>query len=159
MEVDAVLEVNLMLFSSYLLFYICEFTPVHTSGVLALVAYGIYLGNAMHEQRESSRIKFAHQLVHTIWSFLAFVAETVIFLIAGLIIGNRVLGADFLRWQDYLLLLALYVLLHFVRFIGLIIFMPFLDRLGYGFNFKKVLLLSYSGLRGAIAMALALAVA
>ena len=100
-----------------------------------------------------------HELVHHIWQFLAYIAETTIFLIAGLIIGDRVLGADYLRWQDYLLLLALYVILHIIRFIGLLLFMPLLDKIGYGFTFKKVVLLSYSGLRGAIALTLALVVA
>lgn len=159
MEIDAVLEVNLMLFGSYLLFYICEFTKVHTSGVLALVVMGVYLSTTVESERESSRRKFVHELVHHIWQFLAYIAETTIFLVAGLIIGNRVLGADYLRWQDYLLLLALYALLHVIRFIGLLLFMPLLDRIGYGFSFKKVILLSYSGLRGAIALTLALVVA
>jgi solute carrier family 9 (sodium/hydrogen exchanger), member 10/11 len=38
-----VLEVNTTIFSSYLLFYLCESTPLHVSGILALCAYGFFM--------------------------------------------------------------------------------------------------------------------
>ena len=55
MEIDPVLEVNIMLFGSYLLFYTCEYTPIHTSGILALVAMGVYMSTKSHSDRESSK--------------------------------------------------------------------------------------------------------
>jgi NhaP-type Na+/H+ or K+/H+ antiporter len=40
---DPVLEVNLTIIASYFVFYIAEFTSVHISGILALVALGFYM--------------------------------------------------------------------------------------------------------------------
>jgi len=38
-----VLEVNTTIFTAYLIFFIAEVTPVHVSGILALVALGLYM--------------------------------------------------------------------------------------------------------------------
>ena len=42
---DSVLEVNLTVFGSYLLFFVAENTAVHVSGILAMVALGFYMTN------------------------------------------------------------------------------------------------------------------
>ena len=38
-----VLEVNTTIFACYILFYVAESTPLHVSGILALVALGLYM--------------------------------------------------------------------------------------------------------------------
>jgi len=38
-----VLEVNTTIFTAYLVFFIAEVTPIHVSGILALVALGLYM--------------------------------------------------------------------------------------------------------------------
>ena len=42
---DAVLEMNSTIFASYLIFYLAESTPIHVSGILAIVALGLYMTN------------------------------------------------------------------------------------------------------------------
>lgn len=49
-------------------------------------------------------------------------------------------------------------MLHIIRFLGLLICMPCLKLTGYTFTIKHVILLSYSGLRGAVGLTLALQV-
>lgn len=43
---DYVLEANATIFGAYLIFYIAEFTALHVSGILALVAFGLYMSKA-----------------------------------------------------------------------------------------------------------------
>ena len=52
----------------------------------------------------------------------------------------------------------MYVGLHVIRFLGLFMLMPCMKLTGYGFTIKHVTLLSYSGLRGAVGLCLALIV-
>ena len=54
MEIDPVLEVNISLFGSYLLFYTCEYTSLHASGILALVTMGIYMQTKSVSHRQSA---------------------------------------------------------------------------------------------------------
>lgn len=49
-------------------------------------------------------------------------------------------------------------MLHIIRFLGLFLFMPCMKLTGYDFTLKHVVLLSYSGLRGAVGLCLALIV-
>lgn len=152
---DAVLEMNSTIFVSYLLFYIAESTPLHVSGILAIVALGLYMTNTgktwISPQSEHT--------VHSIWSYVGFVAETAIFIISGVIMGERAALDNTIAAADYLKLLGIYVCLHVIRFVMILIFWPLLVKIGYGMNFKQVLLCSYAGLRGAVGLSLALMVA
>jgi len=53
---------------------------------------------------------------------------------------------------------ALYVVLQVIRFAVLVLFWPIMRRMGYGFSFKELILLSFVGLRGAVGLTLALIV-
>ena len=48
--------------------------------------------------------------------------------------------------------------LHIVRFVGLILLWPLMRKTGYTFEFAHVCLITYSGLRGAVGLTLALIV-
>ena len=43
-----------------------------------------------------------------------------------------------------------------IRYVSIIMFWPILRKLGYGLDFKEMIILGYSGLRGALALVLAL---
>ena len=77
------LEVNATIFMSYILFFVAESTSVHVSGILAIVALGLYMTNT-GKTRISTESEHS---VHNVWSYIGFVAETVIFMIAGIIMG------------------------------------------------------------------------
>ena len=149
-----ILEANLTVCVPYILFYIAEHHDVHISGILALVAMGLYMTN-----RGRTRISTeSEEAIHSIWSYIGFVAETLIFLLTGIVLGGEFIASDSLEAIWFLQLLGLYVFLHLIRFIGLMMLMPCMRLTGYSFTVRQVVLLAYSGLRGAVGLCLALMV-
>ena len=128
-------------------------TVLEFSGVLAVVAFGLY----MSTQRTSISV-FSEKSVHDFWSFGCFVAETAIFAVSGIIIGSKIIE-DGATWMYLLKLFGLYFLLHIIRFLICIILWPLLRKTGYGLTFRQILVLVYGGLRGAVGLALAMIVA
>lgn len=152
-----ILETNLTLFGAYLLFYTAESesAEIGVSGILGLVALGLYM-------TRSGRLLISHQAeetLHHIWQFLGYTCETLVFFIAGVIITLNVWEKDsVIVWQDYFKCIALYVFLHIIR-AGVIFTIRWpMSKLGYGLNWREALVLSCSGLRGAVSLALALIV-
>jgi NhaP-type Na+/H+ or K+/H+ antiporter len=60
--------------------------------------------------------------------------------------------------RDGVELLILYVGVHITRAIVVLVLYPFLNRSGYGLNFKEAVILVFSGLRGAVGLAMAMMV-
>ena len=153
-----VLETNLTIVAVYMCWYCSENTDLHVSGILAIVALGIYMG--LYGKTAIS-VESEHAL-HHVWGYVGFVAETLIFMLAGIIIGitNKKLWEDHTYdfGHHYGMVVCNYLLAHVIRFSMLLLFWPLLNRLGYGMSFKQVLLSSYAGLRGAVGLALALIV-
>jgi len=102
--------------------------------------------------------------LHHVWGYMGFMAETVIFILSGVVMGVRLSQGNSLghvhelSMKDFGLLFANYGLLHVIRFGCIFIFWPFLRMMGYGMEFRHVVLCSYAGLRGAVGLALALMV-
>jgi NhaP-type Na+/H+ or K+/H+ antiporter len=151
---NAVLEVNTTIFISYLIFYVAENTAVHVSGILALVSLGLYMTKS-GKTRISAESEHS---VHHVWGYVGFMAENIIFILTGIIMGQRATHDNVIGGKDFALLIGTYLGLHVIRFLSIIIFWPFLKSLGYGMTFSQVLLCSYAGLRGAVGLSLALIV-
>lgn len=126
-----VLEVNTTIFASYLLFFLSENTEIMVSGILAIVAFGLYMSN-IGKTRISSESEHA---VHHVWGFIGFLAETVIFILTGLIMGQRAAQDNFITPLDYVKMLGSYAILHIIRFVCILVFWPCLSRMGYGLTF------------------------
>ena len=128
---DNVLECNSTIVCCYLVFYIAEGTPLHVSGILSLVVLGLYMTrggkNSISVNSEAS--------LHHVWQTIGYSAETIIFILSGLIIGET-LGNSHIGLNDYLLVLPLWCLLLLIRFIVLMVSYPLITRMGYGVNFK-----------------------
>lgn len=78
-----VLEVNTTIVACYIMFYLAEFTILHFSGILALVAFGLSMAyNGKYKISPESE----HAL-HHVWGYIGFSAETVIFILSGVLIG------------------------------------------------------------------------
>jgi NhaP-type Na+/H+ or K+/H+ antiporter len=84
---DYVLEVNLTIVSCYIMFYFAEFTALHMSGIIALVALGLFMSFAGKTYISTGS---SHAL-HHVWGYIGFCAETIIFILSGVIIGERIL--------------------------------------------------------------------
>ena len=149
-----VLEVNTTIFISYLLFFIAESTSVHVSGILAVVAMGLYMTNTGKTRISAN----SEHSVHHVWGYIGFVAETVIFILTGVIMGQRSVSDSEIGLVDYFKLFGIYAVLHVIRFFMILVFWPLLSKLGYGMSFNQVVLCAYAGLRGAVGMSLALMV-
>ena len=115
---------------------------------------GLYLTN-IGKTRISSGSTHA---VHHVWSYIGFIAETVIFIVSGIIMGEKGAEDNEIGMDDYIKLIGIYVCLHFIRFFCIMLFWPCLRKMGYGMNFRQVILATYAGLRGAVGLSLALMV-
>ena len=80
---DALFEITAIIGSAYLTFYIAE--SLHWSGVIGLVTLGLLMAG-----RGKTRIspEVGHFL-HEFWVLAAFIANTLIFIIVGVIIAHR----------------------------------------------------------------------
>ena len=115
------------------MFYVAESTYLKVSGILALVALGLYMTNS-GKTRISAQSEHA---VHHVWGYFGFIAETLIFILTGVIMGERATDENtMINYQDYLKCIAAYIMLHVIRFLMIFIFWPLLSRLGYGMSFN-----------------------
>jgi|TARA_B110000285_G_C15058346_1_gene580882 NhaP-type Na+/H+ or K+/H+ antiporter len=150
-----VLEVNTTIYACYLMFFAAEGTSLHVSGILALVALGLFMTKS-GKVRISAESEHA---VHHVWGYIGFMAETLIFILSGIIMGERAMDdQNLIGVKDYIKLFGIYIVLHFIRFFMILLFWPCLQKMGYGMSFNQVLLCSYAGLRGAVGLSLALMV-
>lgn len=125
-----------------------------TSGVLAVVTAGVlvaYLGRPNIVGEDNSALE-------VFWEMIEFVANTVIFVLAGLIIGYNFLELDDIGGREWGFLVVLYVFLYLIRCTIIILFFPILMRLGYGLNTRDAMVIVHGGLRGAVGLALAILV-
>ena len=145
---DEILVVNITLICCYATYYFAENVDIgiKLSGIISLVALGLFMA-AFGRTKISSESEHA---VHTFWRYAVYCAETIIFLLAGLIIGAKMLSGDPvpgalpITGLDFLKLLALYVCMMICRFLSIAVFMPLLKRHGYGLNWKEVRLLIHN---------------
>ncbi|MDD3568863.1 MAG: sodium:proton antiporter, partial [Bacteroidales bacterium] len=147
---DALFEITVVVSAAYLAFFVAEHF-FHISGVLALVAFGIMMAG-IGRTRISPQV--AHFL-HEFWELAAFIANTLIFLIVGVVIALRVSFTT----RDFVILILIYISILVIRGLVLLLFYPLMKRIGYGLNPKDGIIAWWGGLRGAIGLALALIVA
>ena len=147
---DALIEICLIVVAAYITFYIAE-GFLYVSGVLALVALGLYVAG-IGRTRISPEVE---HFLHEFWELAAFIANTLIFIIVGVVIANRTQFTG----KDFLILGIIYVGIHVVRAIVVLILFPFMRKAGYGLDRKNATVIWFGALRGAIGLALALIVA
>jgi len=97
-----------------------------------------------------------------VWEVLEYCANTVIFLLAGALVAARVYtnlsnpSISDIKWFDFPMALALWAYLLLARAAMFVLFWPVLKRSGYGMTPREGLVLAWSGLRGAVGLALSL---
>ena len=144
---DEILVVNITLIACYMVYFVAENIDlgIKISGIISLVSLGLFMA-AFGRTRINSESEHA---VHTFWKYAVYCAETVIFLIAGIIIGVKVLlntedvhddSVMPITQDDYIKLFGLYGCMTVSRFLSISVFMPILRRHGYGLSWREVLL-------------------
>lgn len=147
---DALFEITVIIGAAYLAFFTAEHF-LHVSGVLAVVTFGITMAG-IGKTRISPQVG---HFLHEFWELAAFIANTLIFIIVGVVIALR----SSFTGRDFIILLLVYIGITVVRAIVIAIFYPIMKRIGYGVTIKESIILWWGGLRGAIALALALIIA
>lgn len=152
---DNLLIVQIVAVAIYFMFFVAE-NFLKVSGILALVTLGLYLGT-------NAKMHFSHESdhsVHTVWSFITYCLETLIFFITGTYIGEQLRNRDeySFRGSDIWKVILFYFFLGLVRYIVMLLQYPVLNRIGYRITLTSAFILSWAGLRGAIALSLALLV-
>ena len=160
---DSILSISITISASYLLYWVAEsFTATFTggmevgvSGILALCTLGLYL-SAYGKVKISNRVE--HPL-HTVIHWTQYVSETLIFLLAGILIGKIFIAEEkTLHASDWWKLFVFFILLNLIRGLLIAMFSPLLKRFGTNLNLKELFILSYAGLRGALGISLALTI-
>ncbi|UTW05813.1 cation:proton antiporter [Pseudomonas benzenivorans] len=148
---DAVLETVVTIAAAYLGFIVAEH-GFHSSGVVAVVTTAVLLAGV-------GRTRFSPEVMHYLrhfWEMLAYIFNTLIFLLVGIIIARLVALPSLGMWLS---LLLLYIGVNLIRGTTIALLSPLLARLGIGLTRDKAIVLTWGGLRGAVALALALSVA
>ena len=142
---------------AYLVFFLAEASCVgfKVSGILAVVVLGLYLGSTLRPRLDPHDV---HTL-HSIWHFLQFLMETILFLLTGCFIGVFFTQTTILfNATDIGKLIGFNFLLLLIRFFVLALSWGFLNLVGYKVTWKEFILMGWAGLRGAIALAIGLLV-
>lgn len=152
--------------TAYLAFFVAEGTEVQVSGVLTVVTIGVLMAGVGHTAIEGVH---SAEMLHSVWSMIVFCADTTIFVLAGAIIVEQWLAlADFWTSSDWGYMMAVYVLLTLIRGVMVGLFSPFIRAFGYGLQprvcdlstfIRSMFVVTWGGLRGAVGLCLALAVA
>lgn len=126
---NSVLTLNITVVSCYLLYFTAEYIDmgIKISGIMALVSMGLYMA-------AFGKTKISHEadvVVHHFWKTFIFIAETIIFMLGGLIVGIQFLKPEFIQILskgNYQKLFYLYICMTFCRFLSIVTFMPKLKK-------------------------------
>lgn len=146
---EEMIQNSVIILSAYLVFILAQLY-LGISGVIALVAFGLtiaYVG----KPRLKPQVNI---FMGSFWELLTYIANTLIFIIVGIVIAEKV---DF-SCSHCAILLLVYIALNIIRYITIMMLYPIMKRSGYGLNKKESIILTWGGLRGALGMTLALMV-
>ncbi|CAA3027240.1 sodium hydrogen exchanger 8 isoform X1 [Olea europaea subsp. europaea] len=153
---DTVIEITLTLAVSYVAYFTAQ-EGAEVSGVLTVMTLGMFYSAVARTAFKGE----SQGSLHHFWEMVAYIANTLIFILSGVVIAEGVLQSDSIfkthehSW-GYLFLLYLFVQVSRLVVVGVLF--PFLQYFGYGLDWKEAIILVWSGLRGAVALSLSLSV-
>nr|AFF57539.1 salt overly sensitive 1 [Cochlearia hollandica] len=152
---DTVIEITLTIAVSYFAYYTAQ-EWAEASGVLTVMTLGMFYAALARTAFKGDSQKSLHHF----WEMVAYIANTLIFILSGVVIAEGILDSDKIAYQGnswaFLFLLYLYIQLSRCVVVGVLY--PFLCRVGYGLDWREAIILVWSGLRGAVALSLSLSV-
>jgi len=155
---DANVEVICTLAMPFLVFYLAETAfgeAMQMSGVLAVVCYGLVFASPYGKVRIDPGVE---HFLHEFWGMVGHLTNTIIFVLSGVII---VISIDVRRASfatDVGFGLAAYACMTIYRGIVMFGVIPLFSKSQYGYTWKDALVITWGGLRGAVGLALAVAV-
>ncbi len=146
---DPLVEISLTLTLCYSAMFIAE-GMLHVSGVMAVVLAGLWMSGPGKTKITPSVMHFLHQF----WEMLAYIANTLIFLLVGLVIGAEAGGATL---GDLGLIVAAYAGIMVIRAAVTFAFRPIANlAIKDKISVPDAVVASWGGLRGAVSIALVL---
>ncbi len=144
---DHLIEITLTTILTYLVYIIAEYFEV--SGVIAVIAAGLMVGNygARIGMSPTTRVS-----VKDFWDYVAFVINSVVFFIIGLEVGITHIFTNI----HYIIIAIVTVLIG--RTIAILALTPIINLIDKRITLKWQAVFIWGGVKGALAMALALAV-
>jgi NhaP-type Na+/H+ or K+/H+ antiporter len=131
---------------AYMSFFLAQYL-LGVSGIISCCAAGIllaWLAPSLILQPEQHEI---------IWHMMEWVGNTMIFTIAGLIVGKY---SGIVEWNDVWCILIIYITMTLIRALMLSICYPVVSWFHEEYSFKDIIFSTFGGLRGAISLALVL---
>ncbi|KAM7269962.1 hypothetical protein ACFE04_029176 [Oxalis oulophora] len=153
---DTVIEIALTLAVSYITYFTAQ-EASDVSGVLAVMTLGMFYSAFAKTAFKGE----SQQSLHHFWEMIAYIANTLIFILSGVVIAEGVFSThDVFGEHGYSwgYLFILYLLVQLSRGVVVAVLFPVLRYFGYGLDWKEAIILIWSGLRGAVALALSLSV-
>lgn len=149
---DELVEITLTTVLAYASFVVAEHY-FHVSGVMSTVAAGVLLSSYGRTKISPPVVEFMHKF----WKYLAYIANALIFFLVGIVIPERLAFSDLGRylWPLAVTLVAVVV----ARAAGVFTLVPLLGRFTEKIDLRFQTIMFWGGLRGAVALALVLAVA
>ena len=157
---EPTVQTILSLLTPYAAYLLAE--GIHVSGILAVVAAGLYSGT--HDSHHISVATRRH--ANEVWTMVLYAFNGLVFLLLGLELHAVISRIADMRWQDLALYaVVLWSALNIVRLMWIFPFAnlrPFLfrkvrERDGYP-NPREVFVVGWAGLRGSVTMAAALSI-
>lgn len=148
---DPMVEISLTLILAYAAMIVAE-GVLHVSGVLAVVTAGMFMSGP-GRYRISPEVR---GFLHEFRELLAYLANALIFFLVGVIISTQLGG---MGWHTLAITLSAFAVVVVVRFALVFASLPVINRLGPPVTQSQATVMAWGGLRGAVSLALALAVA
>lgn len=146
---DTTIQIAITVCCAYLVFFVAQY-EFEISGVLACCGAGVVFAWL------SPPYILEHETMHHVWGFIEWTANTLIFLLAGLMIGSEVQKS--ITAKDWGYMVLLYLMLSLLRCFIIAVLYPALSRIGIKCNEKDAIFMCWAGLRGALSMALSIMV-
>lgn len=147
---DTTIQICITVCTAYLTFYVAEY-ECEMSGILACCAAGLVFAFV------APPLILEQETMHSVWGFIEWTGNTLVFLLAGVIIGANLENKN-ISTTDFGYVLALYLIILLVRCLVIAVLYPGLSKLGLKCSAADAKFMCWAGLRGALAISLALIV-
>ncbi|KAL3158150.1 Son of sevenless 1, variant 2 [Trebouxia sp. C0010 RCD-2024] len=153
-----VVEITMTIVAAYGSFIVAN-EILGVSGVLAVLILGIWMAafGSHHISRQVQRP------LKIVWEELEFIANTLIFILAGVIIAGNVYLSQHsssspvtIRGREYGYAFLLWIVLLAIRCVVFLVCYPVLKYTGYSITLRQAAVMVWAGLRGAVGLALSM---
>lgn len=161
---DGVLMVSITFIACFLVFFLCEYPSWNLSGILAIVMASIVLS---YKSKINIMADDLYHIVETVWKFVQFVGESLLFVITGVFVGRQFFDAfadphSGIGFFDIIKVAIFFVLMNLGRYLMVLIFLPFYNdpkkKSEYKINWKDCMVIAYAGIRGAFPLIICLTI-